>query len=346
MARAPLKVGVVGTGYFARFHLDAWHRIPGVSLVAVADTDTAKASTAAAEVGNPDVFQSLEDMLGATKLDLIDIATPPVTHAALIARTVAAGVATVCQKPFCTSLSEAREVTGLAERAGVPLIVHENFRFQPWHGEIRRLLTAGAIGDLYQAQFRLRPGDGQGADAYLDRQPYFRTMQRFLVHETAIHHVDLFRFLFGEVRAVYADLRRINPAIVGEDAGLILFTMANGMRAVFDGNRCADHAAANRRLTMGEMIVEGSQGAIRLDGYGRLFLRKRGGNEESELRFEWSDTDFGGDCVYRLQRDAVESLSSGRPPQNEGKDYLRNLVIEEAIYASHEQRRTIDVDGA
>ena len=66
-------------------------------------------------------------------------------------------------------------------------------------------------------------GDGWGDNAYLDRQPYFQTMPRLLVVETAIHWIDTFRFLFGEVDAVYARLRRINPAIAGEDAGLICF---------------------------------------------------------------------------------------------------------------------------
>ena len=47
--------------------------------------------------------------------------------------------------------------------------------------------------------FRLRPGDGQGPRAYLDRQPYFQTMPRLLVVETAIHWIDTFRFLMGEV---------------------------------------------------------------------------------------------------------------------------------------------------
>ena len=53
--------------------------------------------------------------------------------------------------------------------------------------------------------FRLRTGDGQGPDAYLSRQPYFQKMEHFLVHETAVHWIDTFRFLLGDINAVYAD---------------------------------------------------------------------------------------------------------------------------------------------
>ena len=87
------------------------------------------------------------------------------------------------------------------------------------------MLQARALGEVYQITFRLRPGDGQGPEAYLERQPYFQTMERFLVHETAIHFIDVFRFLLGEEPStVYASLRRLNPAIKGEDAGLMLFS--------------------------------------------------------------------------------------------------------------------------
>ena len=50
--------------------------------------------------------------------------------------------------------------------------------------------------------------------------------------------------MFGDVSHVYADLRRLNPVIAGEDAGLILFDFANGARGLFDGNRLADHRAS------------------------------------------------------------------------------------------------------
>ncbi len=71
------------------------------------------------------------------------------------------------------------------------------------------------------------------------------------MHETAVHWIDTFRYLFGNPLAVYADLRQINPVIAGEDAGMILFDHPGGVRSLFDGNRHIDHAADNHRRTMG-----------------------------------------------------------------------------------------------
>ena len=89
---------------------------------------------------------------------------------------------------------------------GGQLVVHENFRWQPWYREAHRLIRDGVLGKLHSVAFRLRPGDGQGPRAYLERQPYFQKMPRLLVHETAIHWIDTFRFLMGEITAVYASL--------------------------------------------------------------------------------------------------------------------------------------------
>lgn len=334
----PLRIATIGAGYFSQFHHDAWTRIAGAALVAVCDSDRDKAAGFAKRFAIPRVHTDAATMLDAERPDLVDIASPPPSHLALIRLAAEHGINVICQKPFCSSLAEAETAVDEAERAGIQLVVHDNFRFQPWYGEIKNRLDNHALGDVYQACFRLRPGDGQGTRAYLDRQPYFQTMERFLIHETAIHFIDTFRFLFGDVRSVFADLRRLNPVIAGEDAGLVLFEHGSGVRSVFDGNRLVDHAAENRRLTMGEMLVEGSAGVVRLDGDGRLFERAHGSNAETEIRYDWSQTGFGGDSVRRLQEHVVEELRAGRSPANTGREYLTNLAIEEAIYASAQER--------
>jgi D-apiose dehydrogenase len=332
----PHRVAVVGAGYFAAFHHDGWSRIPGAALSAICDADPAKAEAAAGRHG-AQAFTDLSAMLAAVTPDLLDIAIPPAGHAAAIRAGLAAGVPTiVCQKPFCRDLAEAEAVVAEAEVVGVLLVVHENFRFQPWYRETARQIAAGALGTLASLSFRLRPGDGGGPDAYLARQPYFRAMPRFLVRETGVHFIDVFRFLLGEVEAVFADLRRLNSAIAGEDCGSVLFRMAGGARALFDGNRLADHVARDRRLTMGEMLLEGSEAALRLDGEGRLFLRRFGSNEEHPVPFAWSAEGFAGDSVRALQQHVVAHLDGAGPIENTARAYLANLRIEAAVYRAAE----------
>lgn len=332
-----LKLAVSGTGFFSRFHYRAWKRIPEIDLAAVCNRSVERAQDFATEFGIPKVFSDFETMLAAAEVNLVDIVTPPETHLASIAAAAKYRVNVICQKPFCGNLEEAQEAIAIAADTGIKIVVHENFRFQPWYQAIRKLLEADALGRIYQAQFRLRPGDGQGDAAYLDRQPYFQRMPRFLIHETGIHLIDVFRYLFGEVDTVIAALRKLNSAISGEDSGIVIFDMTSGARCVFDGNRLADHVAENRRLTMGELLIEGSKGSLRLDGDGNIWIRSFLANEEHKHHYEWSNVDFGGDCVFRFQRHVVDHLLRGDVLHNSAADYLTNIRVEEAVYASSKQ---------
>ncbi|MFY7958680.1 MAG: Gfo/Idh/MocA family protein [Elsteraceae bacterium] len=343
---AALKLAAVGTGYFSQFHYAAWRRIPEISVVGVCDRVASGAASVAATFAQARAFTDFGEMLDRTRPDLVDIISPPDSHLDYVSQAAARGVAVICQKAFCRDLTEAREAVRLASLSTAPVIVHENFRFQPWHRRSKQAIQEGALGEIHQISFRLRPGDGQGPEAYLRRQPYFQQMPRFLVHETAIHLIDTFRFLFGEVSAVYASLRRLNPVIAGEDAGLVIFDFAGGARGLFDGNRLVDHASDNCRRTMGEMIIEGSAGSLTLDGRGRLFFRRHGETAPTEVPYPWRDDSFGGDCVYALQRHMIDHMLTGSALENRASDYLANLVIEQAIYRSDASGQRIEISPA
>ncbi len=333
------KVAGVGCGYFSRFHYDAWKRLP-VDLVAVCDQDTHKAREFANKYQIDNYYQGLSAMLHEQQPDVLDIILPPDQHLACIRLALKHDTKyLICQKPFMLDVAQAKIAIEMVKTNDALLVIHENFRFQPWYEQIKKVLNERLLGDVYQISFRLRPGDGQGPSAYLDRQPYFQKMPRFLICETAIHFVDVFRYLLGEPKRVFADLRKLNPVIAGEDAGHFIFEYDNGQRAIFDGNRLSDHVAANRRLTMGEMLVEGSTASLRLNGDGRLLIRPFGQNDEDELEYKWNNLGFGGDCVFRLQQHVLNHIRGNTPIANDVKSYLANLEIVDAIYESNSEQR-------
>lgn len=338
-----LRVLGVGAGYFSQFQVAGWRNIPEVDYVGIVNRDTAKAEALAARFGIARFFGDLDIALEETRPDLVDLVTPPSTHQRYIGRCVAHGIPVVCQKPFGENYAEAVAITELAERAGVLLVIHENYRWDPAWREAKRLIAAGTLGRLHCISFRLRPGDGQGPRAYLDRQPAFQTMPRLLVQETAIHWIDVFRFVFGDIAAVYARLRRVNPVIAGEDAGVIVFEFANGAAGIFDGNRLNDHVAANPRRTMGEAWIEGSSGVLRMDGDARLWWKPHRQPEEEHVFDRGpADTFSGGACEW-LQRHVVAHLITGAPLENTAREYLAALRVQEAVYRSAQQGCRIEL---
>jgi D-apiose dehydrogenase len=332
-----LRVAGVGAGYFSRFHLQGWRAIPRVELAGWCDRDKSKLT----EFSNQDSYSNLGEMLGRVKPDLLDIVTPPETHLEIVRAAAERGIPMICQKPLAPTYGEAEEIVRVAQAAGVPLVVHENIRWTPWHREARRLIEAGMPGALHSVSFRLRPGDGQGERAYLDRQPYFQEMPRLLVYETAIHWIDTFRYLMGEVVSVISLLKKKNPVIAGEDSGYILFEFENEATGMFDGNRLNDHVADNPRRTMGEMWLEGAKGVLRLDGNARLWWKP---HHEPETRHSYDagpEDAFGGGACGALQAHVVAHLLDGKLLENAGQDYLVNLRVQEAVYRSDAEGRKI-----
>lgn len=340
-----MRVAAFGTGFFSTYHYESWARIPGVELVGICvRANRARAEDFAARYGSARVFTDPAAMLDETRPDLVDVITTPESHAELVALAASRGLPVICQKPLAPSPDDARAMVATAEKAGVLLVAHENWRFRPWNRALKGLLAAGAVGEPLNVTFRMRPGDGQGPRAYLDRQPYFQQMPRFLIHETGIHTIDVFRYLFGEITGVFARLRKLNPVIAGEDAGLVTFAFRSGADGLLDGNRLLDFPAESPRLTMGEMWIEGSDGSLRVDGAGRIWRRPRGGTEAEHV-YAWEARGYAGDSVHALQSHVVAHLREGTPVENTGAEYLRAVAVEEAVYRSHAERRWIDVAG-
>jgi predicted dehydrogenase len=324
---------LIGAGYFARFHAEAWRRIPEAEIVAVVDAAPGRAEAFAGEFGIPRWCESVEHVLDTERPDFVDIVTRPEQHLELTTLAAQHGVHVICQKPMAPSIADCRAMVTACEDAGVRLLIHENWRWQPWYREIKRLLDDDALGRLFFLSFRLRTGDGRGANPY-SVQPYFREMPRLLIYETLVHFLDTFRFLAGEMTTVYCRTARINPFIRGEDQAIVQVVFASGSEGLLDANRISGPTPT--ATTMGEGRVEGDRAMIRLSPDGRLWLTVYG-EAEREHAFPTSTAGYKGDSVRATQAHLVECLRSGQPSESEGRDYLKTV---EAVFACYQSAET------
>ncbi len=328
------RVAIVGLGYFSQFHLGSWVKIPNAEVVGVTDLDPERRAWAT-KVYQVPAFDDLEKVL-MLKPDIVDIVAPPAAHADLVRAVMAPGRTIICQKPFCSGLDVAQTIAAEAQAAGARILIHENFRFQPWYRTIKQKLNDGTFGQIYSGTFVLRPGDGRGPDAYLSRQPAFQTMERLFVHETGIHFIDTFRWLLGDVTSIYADLRQLNPVLKGEDAGIVIMEHANGARSTIDGNRLSDHMTDDPRRTMGEMTIEGEGGTISVNGMGRVWFRPFQASKSQSLPLAYKpDGTFGGGCVTALNTHVIQALDGLVPFENDVADYLPNMALSDLAYKSN-----------
>lgn len=322
---------IVGSGYFARFQYEAWTRIPEVEISACCDLVEEKSRALMAQFGIPRYYSDWREMIRSEQPDFIDIITPPPTHQAICGYAAGRNVNIICQKPLAPTLEESERI--VHNTRGVSFMVHENFRWQPWYRKIKEIQQAGTIGAFTHVHMLTRLGDGWGDNAYLERQPFFREYPRLLLYETGIHFVDTFRFLLGEVTAVRAQIRRLNPVIQGEDAGQLFLQFESGATALWDANRYNEVESASPRYTFGELRIDAAGGHINMDTAGNIRMKPLG-QPGVDVEYEHRDLNFAGDCVYRLQRHFVDCMLSGREFESTGEDYLKTTAVVFAAYSS------------
>ena len=86
MNNRPLKLGIIGAGYWSQFQVAAWQELAGVEILGICDKDEAKARTAAKQHNIPHFFSDAKAMLAALPLDAVDIITDVDSHAHFVQR--------------------------------------------------------------------------------------------------------------------------------------------------------------------------------------------------------------------------------------------------------------------
>lgn len=330
---------MIGAGFFAEHQAEAWRRIDGVSITAVADIAPGKALEFAGKHGIPRAFESVEEMLDKESPDFVDIATRPESHFALIKLVASRRISIICQKPMAPTWEECCQMVEVCRQADVRLLIHENWRWQPWYREIRRIVDKGSLGRLFQMSFYWRTGDGRGPRPY-QRQPYFRCMPRFLIYESLVHILDTFRFLGEEIDSVFCTMSRINPAIRGEDQAVIQVKFASGALGVIDANRISGPVPTP--LAVGTLLLEGEQANLRMSPDGRLWFDDRS-LPQPEIEYEFDSEKYRGDSVRATQQHLLDCLQQDLPCESDGAEYLKTVAAVEACYKSAEQGRVIPV---
>lgn len=325
-----LRGAVIGCGFFATNHLNAWKDVPGAEIVALCDKDPARLAEASRRFGIAATYDDAEEMLAAERLDFVDIVTTVPSHRALVEAAARASVHAICQKPFAATLAEARVMVAAAEAAGRTLMVHENFR---WQSPIRRARDEmAAIGRPFWGRVSFRTG----FDIYAG-QPYLATAERFILQDIGVHVLDLARFFFGEVATLAATTSRVNPRVRGEDVATMLLAHEGGVTSVVD---CSYASRLPRDIFPETLLeIEGERGSLRLDAGYRLTVHADGETREIDASpplLPWAERPWQGiqESVLEIERHFVECVLAGREPETSGADNLETFALVDAAYDS------------
>lgn len=218
----PVRLAVIGAGLIGRSHIAHIAGRPEARLAAVVDPRPEAADLAAAD-GAP-WYPSIAAMLATMRPDGAIVATPNQLHVAHGLACIAAGIATLVEKPLADDLVGAERLVDAAERAGVPLLTGHHRRHNPLIQRARQAIEDGRLGRIMAVHtmcWFCKP-DSYFAEAWR-RQPGGGPVLLNLIHD-----VDLLRYLCGEVVAVQAAEAAALRGFAVEEVAAILLHFASG----------------------------------------------------------------------------------------------------------------------
>ena len=331
---------LIGCGFFARNHMHGWADAAGAGIVAVCDIDRAKAEDFARTFG-AEPYTDAAAMLAATRPDFVDIATTVATHRPLVELALAHGALTICQKPFAGTWADGVAMVAAADRAGRPLLVHENFRWQKAFRLLRAEIDAGTIGAPTFCRLAFR----HGFDIYAN-QPYLAQVPDLALTDIGLHLFDLARFLMGEVATASCLAQRLNPRVSGEDAFTALLGHADGGVSAVETSFYARTTPDPFPQTLAR--IEGPDGTLELDTGLRLRAHTAGGVRDIDADPPvpaWGERPWHviQDSVAAFEAHVVDVLAGRAEPQPSGRHNLGTLAVTLACIRAARRRETVDL---
>ncbi|MEO8695544.1 MAG: Gfo/Idh/MocA family oxidoreductase [Acidimicrobiales bacterium] len=234
----PLGAAVVGTGFGVITHLRAL-RAAGFEVRALVGRNEEKAAARAKMFDVAYSSNSLADALALPGVDLVAIATPPHTHAAIALEALAAGKHVVCEKPFAADAAEARTMADAAQRAGVVHLLGTEFRFATGQAHLTRAVAAGVIGTPRLAVFMLQIPSLADPRAELPAWWELESEGGGWLGAYGSHVVDQIRVTLGEFDRVSATVQTLAPrSMTADDTYTVQFRLATGVEGIMHSS-CA-----------------------------------------------------------------------------------------------------------
>jgi predicted dehydrogenase len=339
-------IGMIGAGFIAADVQLVAYRDAGFDVQAIASRSPARAEAAAAAHRIPRVHPTWQDLLADERIEVLDVAFPPEQQPEIIEeaakRPHIKGI--LAQKPLAGDYASAARAVRAC--AGGPLLaVNQNMRFDQSMRALKTLLERGHLGEPVLATIEMR--------AIPHWQTFLEGTDRLTLQNMSIHHIDAFRYLFGDPEGIYVSARPDPRTRFPHVDGICLYVLewADGMRASGWDDVWAGP------------VREGVEGDIyikwRVEGTGGLAWGEIGWPSYPERRpstLTFASKDQPGVLLnprwpevwfpdaFQGTMGALLAALQGAPLEISGEDNLKTMALIEAGYRSIAERRLVRVD--
>ncbi|RHW41640.1 gfo/Idh/MocA family oxidoreductase [Neobacillus notoginsengisoli] len=342
--RTDFKIGSIGAGAIVRnCHLVAY-RNAGFKPFAITSLNGVGAALAAKEFDIPHVYSSWQELIADENIEILDIAVPPDQQLEIVKEAVKKkhikGI--LCQKPMAMNLPEAIEIVRLCEEANVKLGVNSNMRYDQSMRALKTLLDHNYFGDIVLATIEMR--------AIPHWQDFLKKYDRLEILNMGIHHVDIFRYLFGDPERVTAITRSDPRTTFNHIDGISQYTFqyANELMATSLDDVWAWQGEGTEKDMYIKWRVEGLDGMA----WGTIGWPASPAREPSTIKFTtrkhpnqwieptWDEVWFP-DAFLGTMTQLLRAVEDNTEPEISGRDNLHTMAAIDACYLSIKEERTV-----
>jgi predicted dehydrogenase len=230
-----LTLGIIGLGRAGEQQAAAACSTEGLAVTALYDPLTERASRVASTIGSAAVASSVDELVNSPKVDAVIVASPDHLHREHTIAALNAGKHVLCEKPMASSMSDCKAMVEASERTGRRLMIGHLVRFTPVFEDIKRLVDAGTLGDIYYV----------GADYQHDYERlggwrFDPRISRHLFLGGGCHAVDLARWFTTDLTQVSAAGNHIAlPQLPNDDCTIAMYRSRTSQLArVFVSGGC------------------------------------------------------------------------------------------------------------
>ena len=334
---------IVGTGTISEFHYRSIAALEGARFIGVHSRNESRGKECA-EQWNGDAFASYSALLADPRVDVVAIATPSGSHAALAEAALRAGKHVVVEKPIAMRAADAERLHRLAVAAGKICSVVSQRRFEPVMQWVYGLVRNGSFGVLYYLEGICpfyRP------QSYYDASPWRGTLAEDggAVMNQGIHMLDLMLWIGGSVREVSGAIDTFSHRMEAEDFGMAQLRYESGTLGYFMA------ATATYPGFPPTLRVFGERGSVFVVGSDIAHCSVPAANPPTSAP-SGSSTGAGEadpkqipyEPHQRQYADIHESIATGRRPSIASEEGVRAVAVAEAIYRSHREKRPVAVE--
>lgn len=342
--RAPVRIGLIGTGLMAASHARLLRKLPGARLVAAADLDAARAEAFAREHGIPAAYAGPEPLLRAGACDAVIVVTPDAAHKPVTLAALRAGCHVLCEKPLALNHAEACAMVRAARRARKVNLVNFSYRDWPALQAVAEVVGRGDIGEVRHVEASYLQswipskvwGDWRKLPAFLWRMSRRHGSQGVL-GDVGVHIIDFASYPAGDIAEVSCRLQtfrktrtnRQGPYVLdANDSAVLGVTFANGALGAIHTTRWA--CGHKNRLYL---QISGTQGAVEIDSARATdaFRLCRGRDVD---RAEWRDV-----RARRTPNNHERFVTAIRGGPVTGADFARGAAVQQVLDACFESDR-------